>query len=482
MKPIFTLMLSTAFVISCSSNHKHVTLVEQTQAMKTAEAEGVVAGMLAAADKHDWKTFENSFANQTVVIREAPELMRPEDITNRMSPTLEWFDSTQHKLDGFKIEEKNGRLLGTADLKVNYWKNRGLNSDVGTTSSKLAYEFIREGEVLKIMRMQWVSEKMSGDKDILETAWKKSLLRKNPFIVDVVDFPSKNKKNMRGFVYIPGKNVHDVVILSGNLANVKEQGPLQYARLLAGRGIGVLVFDYVNFGESDGPVRNLEDPGQKIEDLRAAVDFISHREEFAGARISLATLGASAGYASAEAVNDPRIDRLLLIAPWIQSPDLASEFYKNPGEKILASRQANHQFQQDGVLTYVPVASYSDQSAVLYTDSNSSLDYYLNPNRGGIPQWENQFATMGWGPWLNFDGVSSASRVRVPTLIIQSRAGDFLAGVEEYTARMRLKPEMHWLSASQYDFYDRAETMNDVVEIVDEFLNPSHAETEVTKL
>ncbi len=482
MKLILSLLFSTAVILSCTSNRKHVGHVEESEAMKTAEAEGLVVGMLSSADKHDWKTFEKSFASRTVLVREAPELMRPEDITKRVKPSLEWFDSTQHKIDGFKIEEKNGRLTGSNDFHANFWKNKGLTSAVGTLTGKQEYEFIREGGDLKIMRMRWSHEKMSGDKETLKTGMEKSIAQKISYRSEMVNFPSKNKKSMRGYVFIPMQNIHDVVILNGNLANVKEQGPLQYAGLLANRGIAVLIFDYVNFGESDGPVRNFEDPGQKIDDLRGAVDFVTHRKEFAGSRISLAGLGASAGYISAEAVNDPRVDRLLMIAPWLQSPDLASYYYSNPGDKILISRDANHRFMQDGVLTYVPVASYSDQSAVLYTDSNTSLDYYLNPNRGGIPQWDNQFAAMGWGPWLNFDGISSASRIRIPTLIIHSQSGDFIAGTKEFSERMRKKPEMHWLSASQYDFYDRPEIMNDVVEIVDDFLNPARTDSEVTAL
>lgn len=482
MKPIQTLLLSTAFIVSCSSNHKHVTHTEVTQAMKTAEAEGVVVGMLSAADKHDWKNFEKAFATRTLVVMETAELMRPEEITSRVKPSFEWFDSTNHKIDEFKIIEKNGRLLGSGNSVSHYWKNRGLNSDVGTINGKHEYEFIREGDQLKIMRMRWVDEKITGEKDTLRTGLEKSLSRKLPYRTEVVDFPSRNDKNMRGLLFLPGQDIHDVVILNGNIANVKEQGPLQYAHLLSARGMAVLIFDYVNFGESDGPVRNFEDPGQKIDDYRGAVDYVANRREFAGARISLGSLGASAGYASAEAVNDPRVDRLIMIAPWVQSPDIAESVVKYPAEKIMDSRQANHQFQQDGVLTYVPVASYSDQSAVLYSDSNTALDYYLNLNRGAIPQWDNQFATMGWGPWLNFDGISSAERLRVPTLIIHSRAGDYLAGIERFAQKMRHRPEIHWFSVGQYDFYDKPETMKDVVELIHDFLNPTRADTEVTAL
>ena len=32
--------------------------------------------------------------------------------------------------------------------------------------------------------------------------------------------------------------------------------------------------------------------------------------------------------------------------------------------------------------------------------------------------WRNEFAVMGWEPWLDFDPVAQASRVTAPTIVI----------------------------------------------------------------
>ncbi len=476
-----TFILAVLLTASCSSKHPHPTTdAEMTQAMKTKEAESVVQNMLMANETRDWKAFEKSFASRTVFFRDEPLLLKPDEISHLVRPTQKYFDASKATLSDFKLEENQGRLLGTGNVSTNFWKHRGLGSDVAITDTKMAFEFTRENGELKIMRMQAINAKTKGDKDLMKTAWAKGMTN-NQYKVEIVDFPSKNGKKMRGWLYHPYRPIHDVVILNGNVGNIKEQGSLPYAKLLASRGIATLIFDFVNFGESEGQVRNLEDPGQKIDDFRGAVDFIANKDIFAGARISLAGIGSSSEYIAAEAAGDSRVDRVLMIAPFFHSRMVEGQQFE-AGRKLSDARQANHQFQQDGVLTYVPVVSFSDSSAAITSNSAADIDYYLNPDRGNIPQWENRFATMGWSPWINFDATTFAPRIRVPTLVIHSPSGPYAEGVEDFVSHMRTKPEVHVLSASPYDFYDRPETMNQVVEIVEDFLNPASSDTEVTSL
>ncbi len=478
---INTTLLALLLMGACASKHQHpATKAEMTEAMKTSEAQAVVQNMISANESKDWKLFEKSFARKTVFFNGEPLLLKPEEISHLVKPTQKYFDASQATLSDFKLEEVQGRLLGSGKISTNFWKHRGLGSDVAMTDNRVDFEFTRENGELKIMRMQPVDMKVKGDKDLMKTAWAKGDNDRR-YKVEIVNFPSKNGKKMRGWLYRPYQSIHDVVILNGNVGNVKEQGSLPYAKLLANRGIAALVFDFVNFGESEGNVRNLEDPGQKIDDFRGAVDFVANIDTFAGARISLAGLGSSAGYIAHEAAGDNRVDRVLMIAPFFHGRLVEKQQFE-AGRKLSAARQANHQFQQDQVLTYIPVASFSENTAVLTSNAESDIDYYLNPDRGNIPQWQNQFATMGWTPWINFDATTSAPRIRVPTLVIHSPSGPFAEGVDDFVSHMRVKPEIHVLSASPYDFYDRPETMNQVVKIVEDFLDPSMSDTEITSL
>lgn len=465
---------------ACASNHKKdPTPAEMSQAVKQQKAEAVVSQVFSAIDNRDWKAFEKNFANQTVFIVNEPLLLKPGQITEHVKPYIEYFTSTQHQLSNFKLEEKEERILGSADFNGNYWRNHTLTSDLASVSGKYEFEFSRNDGELRIMRMRFIQDKVEGEKEMIRKAMGKTP-RQDQYRVKIVTFPSKNGKKMRGWLYQPKGNVHDIVILNGNIANVKEQASLAYAQEMGRNGIASMIFDFVNFGESEGSVRNLEDPGQKIDDFRGAVDYIAHRKEYSASRITLAGIGASAGYVSAEAVNDPRVDRVIMIAPWLQNAAIVQDEDLGTQDKLRAARMANHQFIQDKVLTYVPVVSFSDQSAVITSESQGQIDYYLSTERANIPQWQNRFATMGWIPWLNFDSTAAASRIRVPTLIINSLGDNHKVGVEDFTEKMRMKPEVHALSVQPYDLYDRKETISQTVGIIENFLDPSSTNTEVT--
>jgi len=482
MKTTIAVLLSATLLGACSSHQKKEPSREELSfENKQQKAETIVKNLFNSVDKREWKELEKNFAYRSVVFFEEPLLLQPNEISTRMQPPIEWFDSTQHKVADFKLIEKDERMLGKAKVAGSYWKTHGLTSDVVTTEDTYDFEFIREGDKLRITRMVLENQKVGGIKKLLTKSRKKSKFFPD-YKVEMVNFPSKNGKNMRGWLYLPKGSIHDIVIVGGNVGTIKEQGPHQYGRHLADKRIAALVFDYVNFGESEGKVRNLEDPGQKIDDLRGAVNFVSRRREFTGSRISLASLGASAGYIAAEAVNDLRVDRLIMISPWMPNDEFFQSPEFNAQEKIQVSRQANHQYLQDGVLTYVPVASYSDKFAIINSSEPSEIDYFTRRDRGNIPQWQNRFATMGWGPFINFDGMSAASRVRVPTIILRSFTGKYNEGVEDFISRMRVKPVDHVLSVTPYEFYDRDETITKSVKIIEDFLSPSTPGSEVTKI
>ena len=130
-----------------------------------------------------------------------------------------------------------------------------------------------------------------------------------------VEFPGADGAKLRGW-YIPSKTGAAVVVAGGSGGN--RSGMLEYARLIALGGMGVLLFDWPGCGESEGKIG----VGPKERDaVRAAVAFVSRQADVEAGRIGL--FGFSLGAHVALLAADSTPARALVVEgvfsnPWEQ--------------------------------------------------------------------------------------------------------------------------------------------------------------------
>lgn len=248
------------------------------------------------------------------------------------------------------------------------------------------------------------------------------------------------------------------VVVAGTWTSVKEQMADRYAEQLASRGMAALSFDFSGFGVSGGDPRDLESAQRKVADLSAAITFLGARPEVDEGRLGALGVCAGAMYVTKAAIADDRIRALALVAPWIHNAELVRAMYGGPDgvrDRIVAAEEASEIYRRTGVVEYVPAVDADDPNAAM----PMAVDFYADPDRGGIPGWPNRFAVMAWKEWLTLDAVALAPAVRVPTFLVHSREAAIPDGAAQFYDGLTAVKEIQWTTGDQFDFYDNPATV-----------------------
>ncbi|MFI2206081.1 alpha/beta hydrolase [Streptomyces sp. NPDC020192] len=273
--------------------------------------------------------------------------------------------------------------------------------------------------------------------------------------VETVEFDSEGAR-LRGKLFLPDSDAGPLpgVVVAGTWTSVKEQMADRYARRLAEHGLAALSFDFTGYGESEGEPRETEIPEKKIADIRSALTFLVGHGSVDRERIGALGICAAAMYMSASAAADSRIRSLALVAPWLHDAAICAEVYGGEAgvqEKLAIGREAREIYERTGQVEYVPVVSSTDPRAAMPFD----IDFYLNPQRGGIPEWGNRFALMAWPSWLTFDSVALAPKIEVPTLLVHSEDAAIPDGARRFHAGLTGPRQFVWTTGTQFDIYDQ---------------------------
>ncbi|MEM5453184.1 hypothetical protein [Paraburkholderia guartelaensis] len=119
----------------------------------------------------------------------------------------------------------------------------------------------------------------------------------------------------------------------------------------------------------------------------------------------------------------------------------------------------------------VPTCSVDDPSALNYNPKGNHDDYF-NKARGGVPEWKNEFAVMSHGPWLDFDPMSKAQAIKVPTIMVHSDGCAFPEQARKfYSSLLGAVKELAWGDGTHFDYYDQPAQIDFAVKDVAAFLH-----------
>ncbi|MFI1919169.1 alpha/beta hydrolase [Nocardia sp. NPDC020380] len=271
---------------------------------------------------------------------------------------------------------------------------------------------------------------------------------------------------LAGDLYIPDAPAGGplpAIVVGHPGGGVKEQTAGLYARKLSEKGFVTLAFDAAYQGESGGEPRGLEDPAHRVEDLKAAVSFLTGRPEVEADRIGELGICAGGGYALAAAASDPRVQAVATVS----AADLARHF-KHGGD----GTQDPAVFRQllDAASRARTSEARGETVTPLHLIPDTEAEARAHGGEYGAEGWEYYRTARGHHPrqadffvWPSIDKLAIFDAFTALPLLAD-RPALLLAGTRAVTAWMSIEAyrmiqgpkELHWIDgASHTDLYDK---------------------------
>ncbi|MFE0693803.1 alpha/beta hydrolase [Streptomyces sp. NPDC058869] len=252
-----------------------------------------------------------------------------------------------------------------------------------------------------------------------------------------------------------------------------------YAKALAEAGYVVLVFDAGYQGESGGQPRLIEDPAQRVEDVRVAVDHLVTRPYVDADRIGGIGVCGGGGYVINATMTDRRIKAVTSITG-VNFGRLSRESFSGYDpigalEQTAEQRTAEARGADPRTDDLLPASVEAGREAGLSDiDVLEATDYYktgLGQSAGGATSavLSRRAAAIGWDAFFGAEQLLT----RPLLVVIGDKPGGFGAyrdGQEIYgRAASKDKRLLVVEDTSHYDLYDRPEPTRQAIEAATEF-------------
>jgi fermentation-respiration switch protein FrsA (DUF1100 family) len=266
-------------------------------------------------------------------------------------------------------------------------------------------------------------------------------------------------------LYTPGGSPsvpRPAIVVGHPGSGVKEQAAGLYARRLSEQGFVTLAFDAAYQGESGGSPRGLEDPAHRVEDIKAAVSFLTSRDEVDPARIGALGICASGGYGLAATATDQRIKAVATVS----AVDIARQFRQGAdgtqdtavikGMLGAAAAARTAEARGEGVRTFKLFPDTEEEARRGGPHVFEGWEYYCTP-RAQHPRSAKSLTWSSIDHIASFDAFRSVDLIapRPLLMIVGREAVTSWMSVEAYQKALGPK-ELLWIDGAMHnDLYDK---------------------------
>jgi uncharacterized protein len=295
-----------------------------------------------------------------------------------------------------------------------------------------------------------------------------------------VNFVSQGLK-LAGHLYIPDNKTsgkHPAIVVGHPGSGVKEQASGLYAKRLSELGFITLAFDAAYQGESEGQPRGLEDPSHRVEDIKAAVSFLSVQDNVDPNRIGALGVCASGGYSISAAATDHRIRAVAGVSP----VDIGRQFRNGANgtqapaivQNMLASAAAARtaEARGEGVGTFSLFPASEEQARASGAHVFEGWEYYCtdraqHPRSAKALTWTSVDRMAGFDAFRFIDLIAP----RPLLVIVGSEAVTSWMAKEAFIAAQEPK-EFFWVQGAMHnDLYDRDQYVTPAVAKLNAFFD-----------
>lgn len=274
---------------------------------------------------------------------------------------------------------------------------------------------------------------------------------------------------------------HPAVVIATPGSSVKEQIGANYARALAEKGFVALVFDPAYQGQSGGEPRDLENPSERVADLRYAVDFLTASDLVDAERIGILGICAGGGYAVNAAMTEHRIKAVGTVVPVnigraFRQATAASGSLAGLLEDVARQAIAEARGAEAVRHPWIPDTPRDAEAAgITDIDVLQAVAFYRTP-RGCHKNSTNRRHYRSDALILGFDAFHLADELLTqPVQVVVGGAGGSTGSLEDgrELTHMARKAE-HILEiegARHYEMYDKPEYVQQAIERLGEFFN-----------
>lgn len=288
-----------------------------------------------------------------------------------------------------------------------------------------------------------------------------------------------NQVTMAGDLYMPAyfdKNKkYAAIVVAHPWGGVKEQTAGLYARKLVEQGFITLAYDASHYGESGGEPRFVENPADRVEDIRSAIDYLSNDPQIDANRIGALGICAGGGYAIHAAQTDLRIKAVAGVAIY----DVGAASRDGLGSNaVLASEDRAKLLQDVGLQRTREARGETARIDKLLPkpdeNSNSFLreayEYYCTP-RGQHPNATGNFRFTSNALLMDFFAFAQIETISPrPLLFIAGSKAETLYFSQRAYDKANEPKELFLIpGASHFDMYDKPQYVSPAVAKLTEF-------------